>query len=340
MVKKLIIHIGYPKTATTTIQDGLFVNLHNQGIINYYGKSEYNNNDKFNYARNICNDMFLDDEFRDKGIILSSDVVNVISEELLTLPSIFREIQWRRKVANSFNFHQRLQKHFMDKADQIIIMVTLRKQQEAIYSLLVEQYPRLIKNEDYIGYKAQKIMFNNNQFNSDLFTIFYYNRVLQQYACSFGKDNVKMFFFEDYQYNKNLFIQELSKIIGVNSTTVEGLLKSVHYREKKMSGHAYYKKVRKKTPASHSLQLVLKNNFMKGLLMKTYAIRKKYYTVNNYFAEIVKKLQRKKSTRTYMIPKLTEAQKSVIFNEFREDNMGLVNEFNINEEKLRKYGYI
>jgi hypothetical protein len=38
----LLLHIGYPKTATTTLQDGLFVKLHQAGKINYIGKAIQN----------------------------------------------------------------------------------------------------------------------------------------------------------------------------------------------------------------------------------------------------------------------------------------------------------
>jgi hypothetical protein len=38
-MKKLIVHIGYPKTATTTLQTDVFYNLYKSGKINFLGKA-------------------------------------------------------------------------------------------------------------------------------------------------------------------------------------------------------------------------------------------------------------------------------------------------------------
>jgi hypothetical protein len=37
-MKKIIVHLGLPKTATTTLQHHLFQELHNDGKINFLGK--------------------------------------------------------------------------------------------------------------------------------------------------------------------------------------------------------------------------------------------------------------------------------------------------------------
>lgn len=34
---KLVLHIGYSKTATTTLQNSMFIRLHEQGVVNYLG---------------------------------------------------------------------------------------------------------------------------------------------------------------------------------------------------------------------------------------------------------------------------------------------------------------
>ena len=38
-MKKVILHIGYPKTGTTTLQESVFKNLHQAKLINYLGRS-------------------------------------------------------------------------------------------------------------------------------------------------------------------------------------------------------------------------------------------------------------------------------------------------------------
>lgn len=51
--KKLIIHIGVSRTATTNLQTRLFPQLHNDGVINYLGKAADNVYCKINNGDNI-----------------------------------------------------------------------------------------------------------------------------------------------------------------------------------------------------------------------------------------------------------------------------------------------
>jgi len=50
-MKELILHVGYPKTGTTTFQDSLFFNLKDN--INYLGITKAANSDYHNLSRRI-----------------------------------------------------------------------------------------------------------------------------------------------------------------------------------------------------------------------------------------------------------------------------------------------
>lgn len=87
-MKKLILHIGLPKTGTTTLQESLFPGLHNLSIINYLGttlsQNQYNT-----YFKNFSND-FLNFLWYNKPSLNSledyiiSEKINIFSSESLS----------------------------------------------------------------------------------------------------------------------------------------------------------------------------------------------------------------------------------------------------------------
>jgi hypothetical protein len=85
-MKKLIVHIGYPKTATTSLQDKVFYELHKTGNINYLGiTSKKTNLDIHNffqensYLKN-ANIFSSNSGFANK-IKIDDTIINVLSSE-------------------------------------------------------------------------------------------------------------------------------------------------------------------------------------------------------------------------------------------------------------------
>ena len=76
--------MGYPKTATSTIQDALLYQAHMKGYIHFLGRSRFlKDNYKYERIVNIANNHneSINNYYND----LSDDLLNVISDEGLTL---------------------------------------------------------------------------------------------------------------------------------------------------------------------------------------------------------------------------------------------------------------
>lgn len=332
-MKKLIVHIGYPKTATTTLQDGLFIGLHDKGIINYLGRSREADSDQFEQAGILSRSLFKGTELAKNDIHLSSDLLNILSEETLTFPTFYKEKQWKRNLVNSVDFPEAMHQSLRDKTGKLKILVTIRSQQELIYSLYITKYRMFLDDEAYN--RPDKFLFNKDgTFKRDLFSIYNYSDVLNKYAEVFGINNIHILLFEDFKSNPELFIQKLSDLMGVDEAKVKPLLSGVHHRKKKKASSGYLKEVRKTNNFGKALENIEHFVFnIKGL-----GRYKRNYDSIHLITKIKKRFLTERDE--FIIPKLTSDQKRIIFEEFKSSNAKLSEEFGIDKQKLKYYEYI
>jgi hypothetical protein len=146
MNKKLYLHIGYPRTATTTFQRHLY-SAHPE--INYFGKfidfyisgdlkNKFNQN--INYFLNeILNQT--ESEYLNqynkllnfiKKLKLEDKKINLISDEYLILNAIYYKSARKNKLKN---FLIRVNNIFRDANIDIFFIVTIRKQSDFLISL-------------------------------------------------------------------------------------------------------------------------------------------------------------------------------------------------------------
>jgi len=332
-VKKLLIHVGYPKTATTTIQDSLFANLNEAGKINYFGKASYSSNAYFKQAVRLVNSISYNQNFKVDDLKISSKKLNVISLEEFTIPVYSREIRTGRKIVDSFEYSQRLASLFKNVVDSIEIMVTVRNQKDLIYSYYVQVYDLFIN--DKCNNTPTKFIFEEGKIlRKERFKNFYFLDLLKKYEESFGKENIHILLFEDLKNDSKFFCDQLSQIINVESSLVETLLTGKHLREKKKSETGYYAEVKK----TNALGKVLNQLRKSDLGDKIYNFYKERYGSNSKILNSIRKRMYKEDS--IFIPKLSEEEKNIIFQEFRESNLKLSEKYNLDQEKLKKYGYI
>ena len=332
---EILIHIGYPKTATTTIEDGLLVGLHNKGLINYLGRSDFTRNRYFRQSALIRDYLYLGHHLRDDDIVIKPELLNVLSDDNFTHPGPYKERSLNIKV-DPYSFPEKLAKYFCDKAEKIRILVTLRSQQTLIYSQYVQNYYLFI--DDIENNTPSKHIFNNQGYlKKDMFLIYNFSDVLEKYAEYFGVKNIHLLLFEDLINCKHSFVKELSDILNADESLAFNLLTDVHYRERKKSDNGYFVSVMNRNLPGNLL-LMLKNgnltNRMYKFILKSFRKNKK---TTSAIINIMHKMNLRKSQ---LIPKLTEDQKEIIFNEFKASNLKLSAVFNVSKDKLERYGYI
>ncbi|MDI6742003.1 MAG: sulfotransferase domain-containing protein [Smithella sp.] len=313
-MKKLLIHIGYPKTATTTIQEGLFKRLHADGVIHYL--------EKFSIRDGVLSQSAGED------VCLSPDKINVLSDEMYTNQRIHLEKRYSMSM-NPFDFPGRLAAYFAGKADSIEILATIRNQKDLIYSNYAQSYRYFIHDPDvesfdkYLSYCIE---------NKDSFASYYYHDLMIRYAGFFTKEKLHILLYEDFLSDPMEFIRRLAEILRIEPPVVQKRLEGKHWNKKS------------KTPRGEIIVSNINPPFVERMMKKirlNNSAMRRYYKFedirgqDNIFNKLMRLLQKKD-----IIPLPTDEQKAIILKEFMEGNKKLSAAFSLDENKLKKYGYI
>jgi hypothetical protein len=319
---KLILHIGYPKTATTTLQNVLFYNLDKKvSKINFLGTtkpdiSEYHNKLRqtmkpwlISEGKNNENELFL---FLKKRL---KNGLNLCSEE-----SLLNSYQ-----NPPYLFNPRLLKKLLSKiTNNIQIIIVLRNQQEMIYSLFAHaggKYSRskYKSSDEWINYCLSEEL-NNKFFN-------YYD-VIKNYQNIFNEENVNVLFFEDLRQDSSYFLSKLAKILEQPLENVLSNLGNAHlWKKEKSSDGAYYKNLKNTRKWNFLLKTSLFSEYIKKSLIK----------LNLY--DGLRLIFKRNETFKELIPIFTDQQNSRIKKHFYENNFKLSKLLECDAKKLRKYNY-
>jgi len=333
---RLILHIGYPKTGTTTLQDGLFVDLHFQGLIHYLGRAMYNRPERFSkggISRTalMSDSLYLNRDLNKAGLIFKPGKLNVLSEETLVYSKEYREIILKKECTSPFTFPERIRDFLEDKIDDILILLTLRNPTSLIYSFYVEHY-RFFAN-DTTKDSLQKSLFDDKEkLKKPILSTCYFCELLDKYAVCFGKDKIRILLFEDLQNDLEIFSHELASLLDIDKDRVKRVFEKVHYRKKVNSDSGYETEIINKTVAGKLFDNIRNTPFLRKPL-NLVELR-----IKNYIPITMKKVfyPRKKVS----IPKLSEEEREKIFNEFKPHNQRLSTDYGIEIEKLKKYNYV
>lgn len=333
-MRKLIIHIGYPKTGTTSLQDGVFVNLHKQGKINFLGRSQYDKNNAFLQAPALSEYLWNYPEPDNINISLSDDLLNIISDEVFTFPRAYREAEWGYTMQDPFTFPAKLKTCLQGIADDVNIVVTLRCQKDVMPSFYVQKFMSWRDDENH-NTPSKHFFGSTNHINKDLFGVYYYHDLLKKWADAFGKNSLNVLFYEDLTNDFDAFSKELSTITDLPGSEIESLLQGVHYRKTPMGDTGYIYEKKHHTVAGGIVEKLFSIPWIK---QTTKMIKKRFGLENNKLVKMLKKPLFPKEE--FIIPPLTAQQENMIVNEFRENNLLLAKEFGLSREKMETYGYI
>ncbi|MFH0867652.1 MAG: sulfotransferase [Bacteroidota bacterium] len=188
---KTILHIGYPKTATTWFINNFYPNVKNASCIYY-------------------NDISFDiSEGNEKFIIKDSKLST--EKELLIIPThIFSGLvsgSWKNGAYRSF-FITRLKTIFPDAC----IVIFIRNQVDFIISA----YSSYLKRGG--TYSLNKLLMEEMSTGKNLFTYDYldYPLLIRQYSEAFGIENLKIFVYEDLVKNRDPFLKDYIEKLGLD----------------------------------------------------------------------------------------------------------------------------
>lgn len=335
-MKRLLIHIGYPKTATTSLQEGLFFKLHSLGKINYLGRTTKSThslwgNSKFSgedWAVHIRKYFIFNEPLPSYPLPLREDVLNVISDEDLTIHNFFHEAQFGiiRNTLDTANILKDLAKG----ADDVSILITLRNQVELIESCYLQKFRYIYSNRKPIGFK-EFLLNSDGNFRKDTAEIFDFNFVASQYSSIFGS-KVNLLMFEDLKYRKENFFNSLGKIMGMDGQYLLKIFGDEHFRQK---GSKIEKGKVKISELSKMGEVFC---WLHGSKPTLNFFTKRWYLSYSIFQNLEKKLFIK--TSIINNPNISAEEKKIIFEFFKDKNIQFAHANQLDIELLRKYGYI
>ncbi len=242
--KKLFIHVGYPKTATTTLQKHLFsrhdelwrADNHELSFFRslYFGRE--------NHIKRMKAD--IDEEIQrlwptDKKIVLSSESFTSFAMFFRFSPSPYIWTVEPNSVARKL--HTAFGQSDIIQAPKVIIAI--RRQIDLLKSIYAQVYNLVYKK--YRETKTFRRFLDYAIYNNDGFIIdaLHFNDVIRQYETLFGKRNVCVLVFEMLQQNPRRYIRTLSDFMGIDNRQAFKLLSG--RRENKKSNTDFYESDRR-----------------------------------------------------------------------------------------------
>jgi hypothetical protein len=229
--KIIYLHIGYPKTGTTTLQKYLFPK--HSGIKSLQSMGE------LNFMKDIfyCRENSIKRNMKAIGEELSGRVTKeynkyIYSSESLTSFSMFYRNNPYPYVytLDPNSVARKLKTAFLDTGvfDKVCILVSIRRQNDMLKSMYAQVYNLVFKRfkvtntfEKFIKYAIE----NKDNFILDALQ---YNDVITEYENLFEKDNVCVLVFEQFKQDKAEYINKLCSFMHIDSDEALSLLENKH----------------------------------------------------------------------------------------------------------------
>ncbi len=234
---KVIIHFGFPKTMSSTLQFGLFKPLAAIGMLNLMTWRQDDSQEHLD--RRPSSRLFNHQPILPEYLDLKEDKLNILSDESFTAPIKLRKNNYGDKIEDPFTFPEKIKNQIIAKYGDNVdfkAVVFIRNQPDLIYSQYVEEY-------NLKKYKDVDLIFDKEgEIDIDGFEIYNFNKYINTLSSVFGKDNTSVFLFEDWIKNFSEECKKLSNLLGLDPELVEKHLSTSHVNKKKKSSEGYYTK--------------------------------------------------------------------------------------------------
>lgn len=232
---KVLLHLGLPKTATSSLQHNVFQTLHKRGKINFLGKClDYNYKTSqlsvVNYSGKFIRDAAEEKitvlaAQKELAMILDVDRLNVFSDEGLMIAYPGNDnISLVRKFKN-------LNTVFRDYNTQVF--VTLRDPIDYLYALYVELYPDYlsrVRDLNSVQRYVERLLSDPKDL---LFESFFYPLWLHELEASF---DVTVLQYEDLGTKCSFSCQKWADILGISADEFWNIFQVKRLNEKEKTG--------------------------------------------------------------------------------------------------------
>ena len=234
---KILLHLGFPKTMSSTLQFGLFKPLEKKGLVNL--RTWRKNDPNEDLGARPSSRLFNYQKIPEKYLDFKEGTLNILSDESFTAPLKLRRNNYGINIKDPFLFPNDLKMQicsYYGEDVEIIPLIIIRNQVDLIFSQYVEEY-------NLKKYKNIDLLFNGKkEINIEGFEIYNFSKYIATLESVFEKKNINIFLFEDFIYNFDKCCERLAKIMKLESSLVKSLLSSSHVNKKKKTDKGYFTK--------------------------------------------------------------------------------------------------
>lgn len=322
-MKELVLHVGFPKTGSTALQDGLFYPLHQKGDMNFLGRSSqffglHDTRKEFNeaYGANQPHCLTLIPSSVWKEIQLVNDSVNLLSDENYTFPRGFLHSELDEVSSRSYLLDYL--RFLKNSGIKLKVIVAIRNQADILFSLYVHWYGYLVQNK--LVLEPTKFILKylqNARFRSELS----YHLWLEDISNLIGAENVMTFLFEAMKDDESFVLDKLLNFVYPDIGTI-----------KKPNSIGIHNK-KKESMGTYTTRPFIKRSGLR-IVVSTLMVpdSKLYQLASGMLRKLIKP-----ETQEVVIPKLSAVQKDEINACYV--NSELLN-YGFDRSDLLKYGYL
>lgn len=331
-MKKLLIHIGYPKTGSSSLQHNVFSNLHRDGKIEYLNhlndcsKGHGNFNVSKSYQKLIyekkLNQSEMDFELKSMNGIKRN--ISVLSSENLSHISVNSPYSSSRHSA--IDNVKKIKNLFDPYFDKVEVLIFLRAQHTLIPSYFVQYYNNIRRRNREIKSLES---FINHLFSFDIndeLLNFNYHAMYRSCSDTFGKQNTHLLFFEDLKDNPDIINGKLAMLLDCDTEVIKKLLeispKNITVKNK--NGNITTDRIPLFSYISNTYALIEKYDFI-GL--------------NKLKKLIPRRILKFETNKRKDFPPLSNKQKEFIIKRFRSSNESLFKDLSLNQKKINSLSY-
>jgi len=330
--KKVYLHIGYPKTGTTTLQAHFFPKIED---IQYLGANiDKNNFLHFEFSRTI-----LDELIYKKENEINLEKIKKLFEDLMVgdkiilsaEPILSNSLRTRRiteaepnDIPSPFDVARNFSSLFCKDKYDVKIIIAIRRQDEMITSLYAQFFAHDFSHvREYNTFSKYLDIFFDEEKSSHIFkkTLNYWE-VISDYRSLFGPENVEVLVFESLKESPEKYYEDLCNILEISIPKYRDIAID-KIENQKNTGKNY-----KKTERLNLLEylIFIKHKYFPFVRIKPTARQEK-------FLKSIVLFQNSKIEKTIS---LTDEQRKKILLEYESSNKKLSKEFGLN---LERYGY-
>lgn len=324
-MKKLIVHVGLPKTATTTIQECLFTNLQKWGFINYLGIT-YTDGRIDSYCMETFQEIIK--ESKQFKVAQGNDSnLWVYSEEKLSVPRNIIQ-NWLGVSGSPEEIAEKIYNYYGDTFNNIEILIVLRNQSSLIHSFFAQAMPEF--TELYKRYTLEDYV-NDISVNPKDHEIWEHYKTVKSYMDIFGSAKVHVLLFEEFLQNRDSFNSKIAKILDIEKDVVVDAFGGGHINSKKMSKSG----IEVIKTRAHVLRKIAGNIRRKKTIGRILSKHPALWE-NNVIRKIYHRIVYKKELE----PSIDLLLKKRLFCYYNESNKHLIDLCSIDKGVLKKYDYI